>query len=368
MKTGGSGEQRTNDPPDTEFEDFYSRVSICERVRRYDVSPWSLPLVLPVALFLTGAAVSGWYGLLWTYLTSGSSLVLCFNFAVFLTTLLWVDQRGPAVVVDIREVFAVSDERYYDFFRRLVERVYEPFPWSPRPAGTSIHRPTSVAFLGGMAVLLVAAELTPVMSTLTRTQWTTLPTPLQGYYLLQFLVPLGAVVLVGWITLVMLVFMGVRVAQLPMRLDVTRSDSYLGLQPYSQFVLRIGYSYLVLLTTTGLFIIQTPRPTLVVVYGSLSIVPIVGVIGGNYGLHRAIVRAKRRRLDHLRESHADELRYWFLGSSDGTTVDHDLVSFLQVKREIDALPNWPFDIQRFVELLLLAVVSNLSILSKLIPS
>lgn len=363
---------RRGSPADDEssFEELYADLSVVERLNGHGVNPWLVPVALPTALFLTGAGVSAYYGHLGTYVASGSSLVLCFNFAVFLASVLWADRRGASVVADIRDVFDVDDDRYYGFFGRLVARLYAPFPWTGSADGSGrwVHVPTAVAFAGLTASLLVLAKVTPLMTLLTRTNWSTLPTALKAFFLVQFLVPIGASVFVAWVVVVLLVFMGVRVRSLDVKLDPTRAESHLGLEPYARLALRVGYASLLLLTTSGVFVIQTPEPTMLLAYGYLSVLPLVGVVGGNYGLHRAILQAKRRRIAHLRETYADELEHWFLGTADEVEPDRSIHEFLEVKREIESLPNWPFDIQRFAELLLLALVSNLSVLYNLVAS
>lgn len=364
------GQPRSGPDDEAAFEELYAQLGIVERLDARGIRPSLVPVTLPVALFLSGVAVSAYYDQLGTYVTSGSSLVVCFNFAVFLATVLWADHRGPSVVADIRDVFDVDDDRYYGFFGRLVTRLYEPFPWTGGPDGTGqwFHAPTAVAFAGLTALLFVLAKVTPLMTLLTRTNWSSLPTGFKAFLLFQFLVPIGASVLVAWVVVVLLVFMGVRARSLDVRLDPTRAESHLGLEPYSRLALRMGYASLLLLTTSGVFVIQAPEPSMLLAYGYLSILPLVGVVGGNYGLHRAILQAKRRRFAHLRETYADELEHWFFGTADEVEPDRSIEEFLEVKREIEALPDWPFDVQRFVELLLLAVVSNLSVFYNLVAS
>jgi hypothetical protein len=326
---------------------------------------------VPAALYLAGVAASAATGRLDAFLANAFPVVVAFNVLVWLATLLWLDRRGLAVVLGMREAFDVSDERYYGFFADMLERLYAPLPWTSTDRDCFIHPPTALFLvLGFVAFLGVPWALSPTnLSDLVGVAWTELPTAMRAYYVVVYAFVLGVGVLSGWIASVGSVYMGRRIADFSVRLDVTRHRERLGFGDYGGMLLRGALAALLAVTVSALYVSQDANPYLVVGYAFVTLVPVVGLFAASYGVYRAVRRAKTERLDDLRETYDDVLHDWFLADRVHRYAPaDDLDTFLAAKREVERLPEWPVNASGIAQLLAAVVASNLSLVLQLVVS
>ncbi|PSP79725.1 hypothetical protein BRC81_04280 [Halobacteriales archaeon QS_1_68_20] len=265
----------------------------------------------------------------------------------------------------------MPDSEYYSFFAALIERVYEPLPWTKRPSGRYFHRPTAIVYVLGLLVFVAVPYLWDAskLSILVGTPWRPLPVGMKLYYLVVYSVIIAVGVLVGWCLTVGYVFMGKRIGRKTVRLDVTKKATHLGLEPYSRMIFFAAFMYILTLTISALFVIQQVNIFVLLGYGIMTLMCISGVIVSHYGLYVAIRSSKRTWLAGFRERYSQEIESWFVNGSgetdlvfaDGYEKD-ELHAFGILKGQIEELPNWPFDIRRFEQFIAAVVASNLSIL------
>lgn len=344
---------------------FHDEVSLESVLLAAGVPPWLFAVGVPLGLWLVGGVLSYATGYFSPFVSNSFVPVFAVDLFLVLATVVWLDRRGIEVILEIRDVFDTTDEAYYAFFGEMLERIYEPLRWSLWPSERRIHRATTLAYAFGVVTFLVIPHLwTPTaLSSLTGTDWTNVPTLLRYYFVALYLVVLGVGVLVGWVVSVGVVFMGWRITRFDVRLDVTRKASHLGLEPYSRLLFTAAFAYLLELVVSSLFVVQEANVLLVVGYGIMTLIPIVGVIGGHYGLSRSIKRTKDERLAYYRTEFSNTLQYWFTGHATWKgTPPGRVETFLAVKDEIEDVPDWPFDTQLVLRLAIAVVASNVSIL------
>lgn len=348
-----------------ELVEFHDEVSLESALLAAGVPPRLFVVGVPFGLYLVGAALSYATGRFPTFVGNPFVPVFAVDLFLVLATVIWLDRRGIEVILEIRNVFDTTDEAYYGFFGEMLERIYEPIRWSLWPSERRIHRATTMAYTFGIVAFLVVPHvLTPIaLSSLTGTDWPNLPLLLQCYFLLLYLIVLGVGVLVGWVVSVGVVFMGWRITRFDVRLDVTRKASHLGLEPYSRLIFTAAFAYLLELVVSSVFVVREANVLLLVGYAIMTLIPVVGVFGGHYGLSRMIKRAKDERLSRYRTEFSSALQYWFTddATSKGTPPGR-VETFLVVKEEVENVPDWPFDTQLVLRLAIAVIGSNASIL------
>lgn len=163
--------------------------------------------------------------------------------------------------------------------------------------------------------------------------------------------------------------MSYRIQQFSITLDITRRRDNLGLAPYAQVVLKALFPYLfVYILVSSLLVIRNLNMTFVVAIFLFSLLPLVGFVGSQYGLHRTIERTKSERLQELRTEFDDELERWFLTGEPEPpdTTETDIAQFVMAKEAIDELPEWPVQISSAVQLISATVASNIWVLLQVI--
>lgn len=363
--------RKTNDVDSREsFIEFHQSASIRRAFAPLPGGIWTIVLVTPGLLYATGIAASAATGRLDDFLANSFPVVVAVDVFLWLLTLAWLDRRAVEVIVDMRSAFDVTDGIYYSFVGNFVERVYAPIPWAPADRVKGVHPPTAFFFVAGfLAFIGVPHTIDPSnLDALVGVAWTNLPAVMRIYYLVMYAFVLGVGVLSSWIVTVGIVYMGRRIASLPVKLDVTRHVERLGFDEYGGLVLRCSFVTLVAVTVSGFQVSRDANPYLVMGYGFVTLVPVVGLVGTSYGIYRAIKRAKTQQLCTLRETHRDALDDWFLdGDLDRyAPTGYDLHAFVTAKREIERLPEWPVNVNGVAQLLAAVVASNLSLLLRLL--
>jgi len=175
-------------------------------------------------------------------------------------------------------------------------------------------------------------------------------------------------VLVSWIVGVGSIYMGVKVQAHDVRLDITRTSEKLGLAPYSRLVLTALMIYLLGYAITTWLTFTRFEPVYLAISGAFSILPIIGFVGSQYGLHRAIEYSKQKRLEELRREFSDDLELWFSSSAPEPTETEsagDLAEFIAAKEALEEIPEWPVNVASIVRLGSATFASNVWILFQL---
>lgn len=351
------------------FEEYHDEVSIANFVDDHLPDPWLLPVVFPLGYYAVWTLVARYYGRLSEFLAQTYPKAFTLGFVIVLATLLWFDRRGREVVLEIRDSFDATDREYYSFMGRFVERLYEPFPWTRTPERRRVHRPTVCAGGCGLLAFLALLVLAPtVLASFVGHEWRGLPLGLQVLYAVSLAIVGVAATYNLWVDVVAGIYLGSRIARFDVRLDVTRIDTHLGLRTYSEFVFWGLVAYLAELTVSGFFVVRQRNLYVLLAYLGLTMLAIVGGAVAHYGLFKAIKSSKEAQLQRLKRRYGPEMETWFgTGYVGGHAASEEsLRAFLLAKREIERIPDWPFDVNRLAELLVLVVASNLSVAFRLL--
>lgn len=362
-------EPRADVTTEKAFEEYHDRVSIANFVDDHVMDHRLVPVVLPLGYYAVWALVSRYYGRLSEFLGQTYPKAFTLGFAIVLVTLLWFDRRGREVVLEIRDSFDATDREYYSFMGRFVERLYEPFPWTRTPKDRRVHRPTVCVGACGLLAFLALLVFAPtVLAAFVGHEWRNLPLGLQVLYGVSLAVVGVAATYNLWVDAVAGIYLGGRIARFDLHLDVTRIENHLGLRTYSEFVFRGLVAYLVELTVSGVFVVRQRNSYVLAAYLGLTMLAIVGGAVAHYGLFKAIKSTKEAQLRRLKRRYASEMDAWF-GTGDiggHAASEESLREFLLAKREVERIPDWPFDVNRLVELLVLVFASNLSVALRLL--
>lgn len=346
------------------LRDHQQAVGFFPTIRRHGVHPALLLAGLPATVYLLGLTCR-WLGVE-TFLTrSPHTAVFSADVFVLLFLMYYGEHRFVPVLEQMRPSFEMDDADFYTFFGRLADKLYVSLPFTPHSLENRLYVLSRAVLAVSVTAMLVAAVAVA---------WTPLA-PLGPVGSALYLVFLGAMaVLAGfaiyggvWWGGVVALYMGVKVADCRIRLDITRAADNLGLRPYGVHVLKVstivfvglGIAAWTLVSRFNLF-------SLALVGAGVLVLPTL-FVGSQYGLHRAIQHSKAARLRELRGTYTDDLDRWFSDRAVEQRPTSDLEehvrvhSMIMTKREIEALPEWPTKTRDFGQVLLLALAYNFGV-------
>lgn len=351
-----------------DLEAFHDRVSIARRLGGARIAYASAAL-LSVGIYLLGLGISSAVGLGAEFLDNPFPLAFSIDLFIAIGILVWGDTHLVETLTDCRSAFDVKDERFYGFFGTMVERIYEHVSFASRPDGRRVHRPTAAIAVLGLTgfVVIPALAFSAQLGTVVGMPWNQLPLLLQLYFLLLLVVAVLLVTVYVWPIAVAVIYMGFKVQSFDIKLDITREHTGLGLKSYARLIVAVNVGYLLLLMVSGTMLIRRLTPIYLVGFALLSLLPIIGYIGSQYGLHVAIKRSKRKWLKNLREEYSEELDQWFPPPSKAPTfeADDEIETVIAAKEEVQSLPDWPIHHRVLGELLLLSLTSNLPLVFRM---
>ncbi len=326
----------------------------------------SLAVILIALLGLTIGLLSGEL----PHMVQNSFLAVYFtNLLLVLWLLVWVDSRLLKTILASADAFE-SDQEYYHMIGTFVVRIYEVLPWAPRPHGHRLHRPTTGLFIGislvfvALPLTIAPAELLPVL-----TGGAQVPLLVIGYYVVLLLLAAWIVAINIWEIFVGIVFLGIRVQRLQLRLEAAalHEEPTIGLESFTAVFVVMHLWYFAILSLNGLLFLHSPTRLQILAYLLFAILPVAGFVGSQYGLHRAIVRSKRRRLQAIEEAYGEDLRAWFGHETPDAFDREDTIrAILVFKRELHAIPNWPINLQAISKVLFGSLVSLLSVATNVV--
>lgn len=346
-----------------QLSEFHSSVSLTENLEQW-VSPHLLLVAILVLLTGVGEVLVVLSGAPSDSLRTPFFGLFVVNLVLAVETILWLDRTGIDTIERIRPAFAMSDREYYTFMGQMVERIYEPLPHTPRPDGRKVHRPVTIFFVLGLVCLVfVPMWIEPEwMSNLIGVQWSTLPIGMKLYFIGILAVATVIGVLTSWIVVTGAVYMGYRVRDVRINLDVTRARDNLGLAPYASLTLRALFLYLLAYFVTTLVVFREPSRLYISVALIMSVLPMIGLVGSQYGLHVAIARSKQVRLEELRDEFSDDIDQWFYFEdpepTDVSGDEREITEFLSAKEAIEDLPDWPINVGSVAQLVSATFASN----------
>jgi hypothetical protein len=292
------------------------------------------------------------------------NIVLIANIFLVLLSVYVFESDFVDVLIEIRDVFEMTDTDYYSFFGTMLGVVYVVSPFKHDSSDRRIYIFNRLVFLTLVAlnvIVINAVGIEPVA----------LSFSLRSAVYVSGLLLIGAVHTIGgyflfWAAVVFVYFLGYRIRDFDVRLDATKSPENLGLERYGTFIFKILTIPFIALVITGWtgFIRPNVMIYLLTICGSV-LIPLA-FVGSQYGLHIAIQRAKEERLQDLRDSYAADIDMYFSSASSGNTVnetsDVRINSMLSVKNEIDKLPEWPANIQRLKQIGIGLLIPNFPII------
>lgn len=261
-----------------------------------------------------------------------------------LAVLYYVDRRLPVVLQEVSPLVYAPNEDESEFLLDTLETLYS-VPLTPPVSPVERRRLRDWVALGGLSVLAGFA-LTLGATPLTVTLDPSVDSVMLSVYIAVTSLVLGVT---GFGVLyrvgVILYSFGPRV-DVSLRLDRFYTDDRLGLQPYGRFLL-VNASLLFLLSVVPLLFVDITDPLLsVLLFAVLAILPTSLFVGGQLGFRREILRTKEECLSSLRDGHRSELSTIFATETremrpETVTTTESLV---QIRNEIQAIPNWPSDV------------------------
>lgn len=354
-----------------EFHRLVDDVTVRSRLPDW-ATPLRVSLAVSLGVFLTGVVCALLVGSARTFLTSHAVYIFALDLAAALGAVLWLERAGPEAVTDIEQSFE-SQSSYYQVVGSMLARMYQPFPHTAH--GTRRENSAlSVLFFALVAVGLFAFAVVPGLfapdqfGAALGVDWEGLHPVLRAYLVLLIGIASFVGVTVSWVVAVGAWHMGVEARDLRIALDITQSTNNLGLIPYVRtVVLAAGVYFLVYLISTSAFlVIEINRFTLLGL-AIMTVLPLIGFAGSQYGLHIAICRSKQRRLEQLSEEFDEEIRHWF--RSDGPVPPHEtdseLGDLVTAKQSIESLPDWPVGFRSTVQLVAGAIASNVWVIQEL---
>ncbi|WP_267643319.1 hypothetical protein [Haloarchaeobius amylolyticus] len=349
-----------------ELQNLHRQVSLTRRLGGGIRS--TIVITAAVGLFfMLGWVLSRLYGLQGVFLSSAYVYTFHLDLLLACLTVLYLDRTGVAVIAKMRESFVMTDVEYYHLLGGMVERLYEPLPYAARPADRRIHLPVAFFFLLGSItlVLLPAVLFSAQLSDFLGFSWSALPLAMRLYLAGTLLIAVLVGVLVAWIVVVGSIYFLVKIRGVHIRLDITRAHDNLGLAPYADIVLKALILYLLVYSITAVFMFRRPTPLYLGIGFLFSLLPVIGLVGSQYGLHRAMVASKQRRLEQLRKEYRDDLDLWFDSAGPEPTEQEpssDIREFIAAKQAIEDLPEWPIKTDTVARLTSAAIASNAWIL------
>lgn len=354
-----------------EFQQLVDDVTVRSQLPDW-AGPLSVSLAVPLGIFLTGVVCALLVGSVEEFVYSHAMYILTLNLVVALGTVFWLERAGPETVTDIQRAFE-SPASYYGLVGSMLARMYQPFPHTEYGTRRE-NNALSLFFFGSVGAGVLAFAIIPALVAPEQfgealgMDWNGLHLVLRTYVVLLVGIASLVGVTVSWVVAVGAWHMGVEARNLHITLDITRATNNLGLVPYAKTVIMaVGAYFLVYLITTSAFLVIEINPFTVFGLAILTLLPLVGFVGSQYGLHVAIRRSKRRRLRQLSEEFDEEIRHWF--ENDGPVppsgTDAALEEFVAAKQSIESLPSWPVGLRSAIQLAVGAIVSNVWILQEL---
>lgn len=353
----------------TEFEALVYNIRLKYRLP-FQLSPLQVGLIVPLVVFGSGFIIAAVVGEFEAFFQSHAVYIFTLDLLVALWALFWLEQAIPETVIKISSAFETPAAEYYQFMSQFLTRCYRPLPYADFEGRSRIHVPSLVAISLGILVFgIIPAWRAPTLfSQALGMEWVSLHPLLKAYVfgLITFAVVVGVVV--SWIVLVTAWYMGIEARDLQIKLDVTRIKDNLGLGPYAQTVFIASCAYLlVYIISTSIFIFIKLNAFIVIGLTVMSLLPFIGFLGSQYGLHVAIRRSKDRRLRRLREEFDHEVRLWFMNEEPlpSSTDESDLVDFMAAKQAIEELPEWPIRMRSVTQLISATLASNVWVVLQL---
>lgn len=341
--------------PKAAFRAFGEDVSIVSAVEKR-ANPWVVIFGLPLVIYLLGLGIAFATGWGQEYLDDPVPPVFAITMFQFLEGARKFDREFFEMLQDIEGAFDESEARFYGFCGSLAQRLYEPWPTSPTP--TSWLHPTRLLYVGlaGYVVLLAVTGIGAPPANR--------PVANIAFFWLMTFVGIGEVVAVLWTISVMFVFMAIYATNLDIRLDPLRGSENLGLQPYGSFVVGITIRLFLVLAVGGFALFTTPSAFVTTLFVGGLCVFVIWFVGTQYGLHRAITRAKDEHREKVRGLQSD---YDIEGQSD---PDIEQVRNARLATEyanhLDNLPSWPVTWRSVVRLVATIVITLISVGSGLV--
>jgi len=346
---------------EAELRAFHEEISLWHRLRRLGVHPVLFAVLFPVVVVGPGVVLAVEFGVEHPLLTPPMLAVMFCNAVINVAVLFFVDRRFPTVMARIRPAFDLETGQYYGFVGRMFEVLYHYSMYAPLAGGPHGRRGRFryLAFVAGcyafwLVAIAVIAPATLPASAVAR-----------GLFVAYYLV------VVAWATLTLLtavtfvavicLYLSVRASQFSIRLKIMRRYANYGLEPLGGFLFHTLFFALAAVAAAGIAGLATGNSLLLLFAVLGAPLVVVWFVGAQYGIHHAIVSTKHRRLRGLDESYTEELDQVFIESTpepDLQTI-HDSNSFIEVKNEIESLPNWPTSMKTLYQVVTTIVVSNL---------
>jgi len=222
-----------------EFEELFSEARVKTLVNDYiGISPLLFVFLIPVCGYLSGLLLSWLGGVERQFLRSRFIIVFFIDLTLAVGAVIWLEDMLARAVINMRECFDVEDEVYYEFMGDFLERTTEPLPHVSYRKGKILHRPSLfLSLFGGIFLVIFPVIFYPgQISGVIGFELAGLYTPLQVYILSLLLVAVIVGTLVSWVILTSTVYLGVRIQNHRVRLDITKTPNNLGFTPYSNAV------------------------------------------------------------------------------------------------------------------------------------
>ena len=355
---------------ESDLREYHDRIRLTPKSKSVSrIYFWTVGI--PAVFVGIGGMMSWWYGFVghffWIPMVSAFGVVL--GIAVF--NILWLDRNGIETLVAMSTAF--SDQKaYYRLMGEFVERTYEPLPHVARRKNRSAHVPVLAAMSVGIILFVIFPPVffESSLSALIGVEWSQIPVALQTYFLGLFFVGVIVGSLTSWVVVVGVVYFGVKIQELDIRLEITRKRQKLGLQPYNRGIGMSLFCYFLAYASTTVFAFQEPNPVFITGAFIMSSLAIGGFIASQYGLHRAIVNSKEKRLAELRSEFEQDLEYWFEHSEPNPSSDDlgagEMAEFLAVQESIEQIPEWPINITSIYGVFSATVASNFWIILQIV--
>jgi len=354
------------------FEELFSEVRVKTLVEDYvGIPPVFFVFLVPVCGYLLGLFLSFLGGIERQFLRSRFVLVFFIDLTLAVGTIMLLEDKLAKAVIDMQECFDIEKEVYYEFMWDFIERTTEPLPHVSYEKGRLLHRPSLLlSFFGGTFLVILPVVFYPEqISGVIGFELVGLYKPLQVYLLSLLFVAVIIGTLVSWVIITSTVYLGFRIQKHKVRLDITKTPNNLGFTSYSNMVLISLSAYLIGYLITTVFLFSTPTTWSILVVVIMSILPIAGFVVSQYGIHRSIVKSKEERLRQLRSEFDEDLDIWFSFKEPNPKVSSnqtDISEFIEAKRAIEEIPNWPINMRSVFKLVSATFASNAWVLVQVI--
>lgn len=346
------------------FHDQYSRRRQLERRRVPSVALAAIPVLLLVG---PGLVLNQVFAIDSEVVQLPIVGVGAINATLTLVALGLLDGRLCETMCRIRPAFDADNESYFGFQGRLFELLYQESlyaPVFPGPDGRRFRPRWTVALAlvsVGLFVLVVGVTQTPD------------PTLAAGvvlfYSYVLYQVGFAALTIVTLLSLLWVawLFMGYRVTAFTVVLENLRKPDRPGLEPYGRLLFIAPLPGFFAAALTGVVGLVSSDTILLVTASIATAVLVFAFVGGQVGLHVAIVRSKKDCLTELERQYQAELEQVFHPSTTETPSQaiQDSEAYLSVKQEIETLPEWPTSLLNVYQFTSVVLLSNVPMLVEL---